>query len=392
MKIFRNTLTLIFAVLIFSASFTVTYAKSKTYTTEELEKVAGDIVDWEKSQFDFNSKENLFSGKFLPLAGSTEGDWLCIALNRLEVKDDYKTYLNSLKDYVEEKYRTESGLSRYKATEWHRIILAVVACGGNPEHFGKDKNGKDINLLSDGIYNREQKLNLQGINGVVWGLIALDSDSFKVPTASKITREKIIADILKNQNADGGWSIGGGKSDIDMTAMALQAIGKYKERKNVSKAIEKSLSFISVNQKNSGGFKSKGVENAESICQVIIALNTLKIDTNSDERFIKNGRTLISALMDYKCSKGGFSHIKNGEPDLIVNQQVLLALASQIRGEKGRTALFDFSDNKVKFLGSDRDGNISTIFIISLIIGIGLVTAISIIVRKKKNKTKDLHN
>lgn len=80
-----------------------------------------------------------------------------IGLSRCGVEDDYDTYLAALQAYVEQKYRgAGTKLDRVKATEWHRISLAVLACGGDPTHFGKDADGSDINLIADGVYDRGQ--------------------------------------------------------------------------------------------------------------------------------------------------------------------------------------------------------------------------------------------
>ena len=39
---------------------------------------------------------------------------------------------------------------RIKATEWHRITLAVQAQAGDPTAFGRDREGKPIDLVPRG--------------------------------------------------------------------------------------------------------------------------------------------------------------------------------------------------------------------------------------------------
>ena len=44
-------------------------------------------------------------------------------------------------------------------------------------------------------------------------------------------------EILSRQNPDGGWGLAGGGSDVDLTAMALQALAKYRDNSTVSAAV-----------------------------------------------------------------------------------------------------------------------------------------------------------
>lgn len=81
------------------------------------------------------------------------------------------------------RYSTPGKLNAQKATEWHRISLAVASLGGDPTSFGTDADGNAINLIADGTYfrSRTADLGVQGINAYIWALIALDSVSGVVP-------------------------------------------------------------------------------------------------------------------------------------------------------------------------------------------------------------------
>lgn len=343
-------------LMIISTTTVVQCKENKNYSVKELNQICNDIINWKKSNQGLRNSDNLFAGQYLSYAGTTNGDWYPIAMNRLGFDDDYQAYLISLKDYVEKSYKTDQKLSKYKSTEWHRIILAVLACGGNPEKFGTDKSGNVINLVADGIYNREKKSSLgkQGINGYIWALIALDSNNFKVPSNACTTKGEIIDNIVSSQNQDGGWALTSGDSDVDLTAMALQSLSKNQSYKNVKKSIKKGLNFLSKSQKKTAGFESWGTENVESACQVVIALSALNINVQTDERFIKNGNTLLSAIMKYKTDNGGFTHSFKedkdnptavaGESNSMASEQTLLALSSYIRYVKGDKSLYDFSD------------------------------------------------
>ena len=143
----------------------------------DVRAIADGIVAWKKADNGATADGFLLNDAFLALAGTTPGDWYPIGLSRLGVEDRYDAYLAVLRDQVEERYRQPGALSAAKATEWHRIALAVLAAGGDPTSFGTDGDGQPIDLIADGTYNRgwQTSLGRQGINGWIWGLIALDS-------------------------------------------------------------------------------------------------------------------------------------------------------------------------------------------------------------------------
>ena len=153
------------------------------------QEVANGIISWKKSDVGSSSDGVLMNGKYLELAGTTPGDWYVIGLSRLNVADAYDEYLAVLRDRVEERYSEPGKLNSVKATEWHRITLSVLAAGGDPTSFGVC-DGEKIDLVADGTYNRGKTTSLgrQGINGWIWGLIALDSKRYSVPADAYYTR------------------------------------------------------------------------------------------------------------------------------------------------------------------------------------------------------------
>lgn len=337
-------------------------AQAGAVSPEEMSAAAQGIINWKISDI---GADTLLSDSYIALAGSTPGDWYPIALSRLGYKTDYSGYLAVLEQNVKERYALDGGLSAAKATEWHRIILAVLASGGNP----RDIDG--IDLVEDGTYNRGKTASLgrQGINGWIWGLIALDSKSWEVPKDAYYTRDDIILQILSAQLENGGFALTGEAADPDITAMALQALAPYynsetvytlpggaasgkEEKTTVRKAAEAALECLSGLQSEQGDFFSWGTQNSESCSQVIIALCALGIDPLCDERFIKNGVTLWDGLMRYRREDGGFLHSFSYDsnnptslPDAsnsMAGEQALLALCALIRQKKGMRSLYDF--------------------------------------------------
>ena len=133
--------------------------------------IADGILAWKKCDVGAQPDGCLLNDAYLALAGTTPGDWYPIGLGRLGIADNYAAYLAVIRDRVQERYREPGKLSAAKATEWHRITLAVLAMGGDPTSLGTDADGNPIDLIADGTYDRGRTtpLGRQGINGFEGG-------------------------------------------------------------------------------------------------------------------------------------------------------------------------------------------------------------------------------
>lgn len=269
--------------------------------------------------------------------GSIGGEWAVIGLKRsgYDINSEYfDKYYNNFLSHLFEK---GGKLSERKYTEYSRAVLALTAIGKDP------KNVSGYDILSP-LYDYE-KTARQGVNGVVFALLALDSGDYYVPDG---LREKYIEEILSYRLSDGGFGFDASEtaSDIDMTAMALQALSKYKTQENVKNSIERALGFLSANQFEDGGFASANAETAESVSQVIIALCALGISVN-DERFLKNGNTVTENLLSFMNDDGSFRHkLADQKPNQMATEQALCALSSLKRISDGKTSLYDMTDNR----------------------------------------------
>lgn len=329
------------------------------YSVSDITEAIDGILAWKRAQQGVAEGQPLLSGELLTYAGSTAADWLPIGLSRYGVEDDYDSYLAALRTYVEQKYREPDKLDRTKATEWHRIALAVLACGGDPTHFGRDENGADINLIADGVYDRGKTADLgrQGLNGWLWGLITLDSMKYTIPAGASYTRTELVKTILSYQLSDDGFNLRvaqGSTADPDITAMAIQSMGPYYRTStlNVKDPVDRALERLSQLQLDTADFRSWGTRNSESTSQVIISLCSVGIDPQNDPRFVKNGLNLLDALFYYQQEDGGFAHSYEldegnpsavpGESDSMATDQALLALVSVWRQAQGMSPLYDF--------------------------------------------------
>ena len=253
-------------------------------------------------------------------------------------------------EFVEQQYDKEGSLSDRKATEYHRIILTTLALGADPTSFGS------YDLVKDGTYDYQgDDLGMQGINGWIFALIALDASGAEVPQDARYTRQQIQDAILKEQNEDGSFGLMPGTSDPDLTSMALQALAPdYNTDLKVQDAADQALGWLSGHMTETGSFESYGAESAESCAQAVIALTALGIDPASDERFTKNGVNLLDGLKRFKRDNGGYAHtVDDSESNFMATEQVLMAQVALQKYENGQGSLYDFTDYK----GPSQSGN-----------------------------------
>lgn len=225
-------------------------------------------------------------------------------------------------------------------TDNERIILALTAIGKDPANVGgenllKALQNKDIMQVTD-TSNTD-------INGLVMGLLALNSRNYTSDTSW------LVQAVLEQQNKDGSWSASADTKpvgDVDMTAMALQALAPYYKdggNETVNTAVEKALNWLS------GKYRS-GYDSSESCAQVVIALSALNLDANTDARFTKTveGKTLsvLGNLLQYRVAEnGGFKHqFADKAVNEMATEQALCAMAAYARFTEKANALYDMTD------------------------------------------------
>ena len=276
-----------------------------------------------------------------PGTGSVGGDWLIFGLARSGVKVPQK-YFDAYYENVEAAVREKNGvLSDRKYTEYSRTVLALTAIGKNPV----DVAGFDLlKPLAD-----FEQVTKQGINGTIFALLAMDSGKYEIPenpdAAVQATRQMYVDELLARELPDGGWTLTGGEPDVDITAMTLQALAKYRDQADVTAAVERGLAVLSSLQEPDGGYVSWGSSNSESVAQVLVALTELGVPLD-DERFTKNGITVEDALLRFAQENGAFVHVRDGSggDDEMATEQAFYALAAIHRAETGETTLYDMTD------------------------------------------------
>lgn len=225
-------------------------------------------------------------------------------------------------------------------TDNERIILALTAIGKDPANVG----GKNLlTALQDKDIMKVTDTSKTDINGLVMGLLALNSRNYTSDTSW------LVQAVLEQQNKDGSWSASADTKpvgDVDMTAMALQALAPYHKdggNETVNTAVRKALNWLS------GKYRS-GYDSSESCAQVVIALSALNLDANTDARFTKTveGKTLsvLGNLLQYRVAEnGGFKHqFADKAVNEMATEQALCAMAAYARFTEKANALYDMTD------------------------------------------------
>ena len=308
-----------------------------------------DVSDIEKlidqTAGELQKKETVLSNQEMFPAGNSVSDWVAMTLAFSGRKDAYNDYLHHLREYVGETYEEEGYLHRIKATEYHRIALTMLALGGNPDSV--EYNGRVIDLIADGTYAFHAGTpGMQGTNGLIYALLTLDAMDYPIPTDAVYTRELLVEELLELQQSDGGigldQSLGG---DIDITAMAIQALAPYAQQPEVKNAIDCALAWLSGYMTENCTFVYYGDENVESSAQVILALCALGIDPEETELFTQGERTILDGMNDFRMKNGLYKHTKSEEETNVMSTyQALLALEAVLALRTESRWIFDLKD------------------------------------------------
>ena len=295
------------------------------------------------------AKAYIQSAVSAPVVSYLFGEWAVLGLARAKVplSEAYiAAYYEKVVAYVKANIGSD-GILRAPddkntpvITDNERIVLALTAIGKDPANVGgenllKALQNKDIMKVTD-TSNTD-------INGLVMGLLALNSRNYTSDTSW------LVQAVLAQQNEDGSWSSSADTKpvgDVDMTAMALQALAPYHKdsgNETVNTAVEKALNWLS------GKYRS-GYDSSERCAQVVIALSALNLDANTDARFTKTveGKTLsvLGNLLQYRVAEnGGFKHqFADKAVNEMATEQALCAMAAYARFTEKANALYDMTD------------------------------------------------
>lgn len=292
-------------------------AADSSYTVGRAESLVDGILAFQNAdgEDDGAKIQNFVDGYAAENAG-LGAEWYIIALAQYTDGTDFSAFKASLLRYISEN-------TVYSASSRLKLALCLAAIGSTDAYI-------NTTLASS--------VGEQGIMSLIFGL-HLINNGYSCPT---YTTDELIAAILELQCEDGGWNVMGSVGDADTTAMALQALAPHKDESNdVKRSIDQALELLESRQNEDGSVSSYGQANAESTAQLIIALTSLGIDPEDDERFIKNGTTLVDALMGFVLEDGSLCHTKGAGTNDIATVQGFCAAVALSRLSRGSLYLLD---------------------------------------------------
>ena len=282
-----------------------------------------------------------------PVFGTTAGEWTVLSLARGNYYAKDNAYFTGYYDRIVETVNTTAAsvnmsgaLHKNKSTENSRLIVALSALGIDATSVG------DWDLVEAYSANGFRWIKKQGLNGTIWALIALDSGNYA--TSDTTIRQQCVDSILSLQHDDGGWALQANltyASDPDVTGMALTALYPYRDQPEVAAAAEEAFACLSAMQHDNGTFASGGSECSESCAWVIVSTTMWGINPDTDSRFIKNGNSVVDALLThYLPDSATFQHIIGAGSNAMATDQSCYALVAYDRFINNKKALFDYSD------------------------------------------------
>lgn len=275
---------------------------AQKHTAGEISQLSRSILERETAAAEKSSVQEWIDTVLAENTGSY-AEWYILALNRTGNSYDFSAYADKLALFLESSPPQGAASSQ-------KYALAMLAAG------------YENTAYISGVMR--ESIGAQGVMSLIFGLHLINNGC----TSPVYTKAQVIRELL-DMRIGGGWNVTGSTPDTDITAMAIQALAPhYAADGEVKSAVDAALALLLQNQLESGGFASYGTENAESSAQVILALCALGIDPMTDFRFIKDGNTILSALLQFRLADQGFSHTLGGEYSSSAASQVFCALTA----------------------------------------------------------------
>jgi len=280
---------------------------------EDVSEYLNGIISYHLTQSGSDSVQSWIDTTLTENAGISS-EWYILALSQC---DDYNfsSYQNALHSYLDQ-HEIYSASSRLK----YALVLASI----------EDDSPYITESLADSVGQ-------QGIMSWVYALHLMNNGY----TCENDSIDDVIHQLLSMQLSDGGWAVMGTVGDIDVTAMTIQPLAvHYHENPEIQNACDTALQFLSEHQLDYGGYQSFGTENLESTAQVVTALASLGMDAFSDERFIKNGNTLLDGMNAYRLSDGSYSHTHDEISNPTATIQAFYTFVAYQRFQNGQSPLY----------------------------------------------------
>ena len=212
-------------------------------------------------------------------------------------------------------HKAEWGSATSTLTETERVALALSAIGEDITDF----DGVNLVELICG------RTDMDRANEKIFALMALSASGVDAPAGAAWTRDALVGavcELLGSDDAVEGTRLG----DVDLTAMAIQAVAPYAGDSEVDAAIDNGLAYLK--GKMNAGTCDFG--SAEANAQVVLALLSLDRDPANPVNGFANAVTNVVCALDlYRVEGGnGYAHSKGGAANAMATEQALRALTT----------------------------------------------------------------
>lgn len=263
--------------------------------------------------------------------GSAASDFYVMALSRMNKDYNYMSYVDAA-----------NSVNPSTTADAQRHIMAVSACGAM-------LLDQDVAMYT---YNAQQN----SASDIAGAIITLRSGGYEIPESSGTNLTNMTGKLLTMQQSDGSFD-----NDILATAKTVIALSEYQGTEfqlqgsannevytyNTDSAITAALDYLGNSQQADGGYST--VYNTSF---VIMALDSVGIDCESDSRFVKSGSSPIDYIYAHSSGDGS---INSSRDDTAIAS---CALTSHLRGMQGKSSFFDFiSDDTVNNIISGDSGS-----------------------------------
>ena len=313
-KLFTAALASILSAFLLLTGTVPVFAVNNADTVNDVRDVVDGILNWNLTHTGSASVQEWIDGALTDNAGMTS-EWYILTLSQEEEDYDFSSYEAALTEYIKTN-TIRSASSRLK----YALVLHAI--------------GSTDSYITDTLNN---SIGEQGIMSWIYGLHIMNNGYL----CDAYTTDDVLKTLLSLQHEDGGWSITGENSDVDVTAMTIQALAPHcGTNPEVETAVECALALLSARQKDDGDYACYGVNNPESTSQVLIALTSLGIDCMEDTRFIENEKTLFDGITKYRLPDGSFCHKEGDTSNDTATVQAYASILSYLRMTEGKTPFY----------------------------------------------------
>jgi len=298
--------------------------------------------DTSESEYGEVSVEELLKSIAKSYEEVSEDGWIIMEMVAYEDLnlDDTKTSDEAKQKYINSAITSVADENAGETT-YTKAILALTAIGIDAEELYPENSITPISAIA-------------GLNDVEHGSGAwvapytLAVYGQKDYAGTEETVDAIIAAVLANQQDDGSRSEWG--DSIQTTSNMIAGLSfYYGENEAVTAAVDKAVEFLSDVQKEEGSFDAYGSgADANTAAMVVIGLSALGINPDADQRFEKDGVSVLDALLRFALKdNSGFGYTDNTTQNSYATEQAFRALiaAKQMMDTGEAFNIYDFSYN-----------------------------------------------